>query len=75
MQNAQIAFHIKSLCIERNISINQLFRDCKIRKGLIYDLEKRDYTPSVKAVSDIADYFGVSIDYLVGRTDNPEMNR
>ena len=23
----------------------------------------------------LADYFGVSIDYLVGRTDNPEVNK
>ena len=23
----------------------------------------------------IADYFGVSIDYLLGRTDNPKVNR
>lgn len=23
----------------------------------------------------LADYFGVSIDYLVGRTDNPEINK
>ena len=29
-------------------------------------------TPTVEGLIAIADYFGVSIDYLVGRTDNPQ---
>ena len=31
--------------------------------------------PAYKYLVSLADYFGVSIDYLVGRTDNPEVNR
>lgn len=31
--------------------------------------------PEVRNLMILADYFGVSIDYLVGRTDNPEVNR
>lgn len=31
--------------------------------------------PSIEKLIALADYFGVSIDYLVGRTDNPEINR
>lgn len=31
--------------------------------------------PEVRNLIILADYFGVSIDYLVGRTDNPEVNR
>lgn len=30
--------------------------------------------PTDKLIA-LADYFGVSIDYLVGRTDNPKINR
>lgn len=31
--------------------------------------------PCFKDLIAIADYFDVSIDYLVGRTDNPKVNR
>ena len=75
MQNVQIASHIRSLCKEHKIPIRKLLSDCGIRSSLIYDLEKRDWAPSVKTVSDVADYFDVSIDYLVGRTEKPDVNR
>ena len=31
--------------------------------------------PDYHGLLALAEYFGVSIDYLVGRTDNPEVNR
>ena len=31
--------------------------------------------PSALVLIALADYFNVSLDYLVGRTDNPEINR
>lgn len=31
--------------------------------------------PAFHVLISLADYFNVSIDYLVGRTDNPEINR
>lgn len=46
----------------------------------ISDRQYRDYEagkvdpPTSKAIA-LADYFDVSLDYLVGRTDNPEINR
>jgi transcriptional regulator with XRE-family HTH domain len=38
-------------------------------------LEYGNYNPRMDTVLALADYFGVSIDYLVGRTDNPEINK
>lgn len=75
MDNAQTAQIIKTLAKNRNVTISKLLEDCKIRKSLIYDLEKRDYTPSAAILEQIADYLNCSVDYLLGRTDNPEINK
>ncbi len=38
-------------------------------------MEKRDWTPSAEIFEKIADYLDCSVDYLLGRTDNPEVNK
>ncbi len=37
--------------------------------------ETGEHEPSIKNLIALADYFGVSIDYLVGRTDAPAMRK
>ena len=36
--------------------------------------EKGEQEPNIDKLIALADYFGVSLDYLVGRSDNPEIN-
>jgi len=36
---------------------------------------KNGKIPSGDTLSKIADYFNCSVDYLLGRTDNPEINK
>ena len=36
--------------------------------------ERGDREPTSSTLVALADYFNVSLDYLVGRTDNPEIN-
>lgn len=52
------------LAIELNLNQNSISR---------YETEEReaDYATLIA----LADYFNVSIDYLLGRTDNPVVNR
>lgn len=75
MQNAQVANIIKLLCKSKNISMTKLINDCSLTKSIIYDMEKRDKTPSTDKIARIADYLDCSVDYLLGRTDNPEVNK
>ena len=75
MKNEQFAKMIKQVCKEKRLPVSKMLIECGIRKGLIYDLEKRDWTPSVATVEAIADYLDCSIDYLVGRTDNPNAHK
>lgn len=46
-----------------------------ISTGNITDWKKGKSKPTAEALVLIADYFNCSIDYLLGRTDNPEINR
>ena len=39
------------------------------------DWEYGKIKPTFDALISLADYFNVSLDYLVGRSDNPEINR
>jgi len=75
VDNAQSASIIKNMCKSKGITISALLLACGIRKSLIYDMEKRDFTPSAKVIESIADYLDCSVDYLLGRTDKPEVNR
>ena len=75
MDNLHFVSSIKSLCKTRGITISTLLEKCSLRKSLIYDVEKRNAKPSVEVAEAIADYLDCSVDYLLGRTDNPEVNR
>ena len=75
MQNKQIVENIKLKCKQKNVSINQMLKDCEITKSFIYDLEKRNMSPSCDRITRIANYFGCSVDYLLGRTNNPDSHK
>ncbi len=75
MNNAQFAQAIKERCKEKGIAISKMLSDCKIRKSLIYDLEKRNWTPSLEIAEQITDYLDCSVDFLLGRSDNTSTNK
>lgn len=63
---------IKELCKKQGISINFLEEQLEISKNYVYSLKNKK-TPSAEHIAKIADYFNVSTDYLLGRTDNPRI--
>ena len=62
---------IKELAKQRNISLAELERRTGLSSGSITKCGKS--APSVDKLEKIAEYFHVSTDYLLGRTDNPHM--
>lgn len=62
---------IKEMADKQGISLNQLEEKLGFSRNTIYNMKKS--TPNVERVSKIADYFNVSTDYLLGRTDNPRI--
>ena len=60
---------IKELCQKRGISINSLEETLGYSRNTIYSIKSKK--PNAERLQEIADYFNVSTDYLLGRTDNP----
>lgn len=64
---------VKDLCEKQGISLNTLEDKLKLGKNSLYGLKRNQ--PSAERLQQIADYFNVSTDYLLGRTDNPAIAR
>lgn len=75
MNNEQISNRIKARCKQRQLTVAQMLSDCDITRSFIYDLEKRGTSPSCDKISRIADCLDCSVDYLLGRTDDPELHK
>ncbi|EEO6565078.1 helix-turn-helix transcriptional regulator [Listeria monocytogenes] len=57
---------IKELCKKRSISVKMLEENLNFPSNTIYQWKKR--TPGIDKLQKVADYFDVSLDYLLGRT-------
>ena len=62
---------VKDLCEKQGISLNTLEDKLKLGKNSLYGLKRNQ--PSAERLQQIADYFNVSTDYLLGRTENPNV--
>lgn len=62
---------IKELADRQGISINKLEENLGYSRNTIYNLKTKK--PNAERIAEIADYFNVSTDYLLGRTDNPKI--
>ena len=61
---------ISESCIKNQISINQMLKQAGLSTSVIDNI-KRGRVPSLDKIHIIANFFECSIDYLVGRTDDP----
>lgn len=60
---------LKELRIEKGLSQNQLAKQLNLSDVAICLWEQNKRVPNLDAVIAIADFFGVSIDFLAGRED------
>ena len=74
MQNSQIAERIKKTCKEQHVSVSALLQDCNLTKSFIYDLEKRNTSPSCDKIAKISEYLNCSIEYILCLSDNQNKN-
>lgn len=65
----QFVERIAALTKEKGITEKQVLLDCKLNKNL-FGLWRQGRMPSTATKKVLADYFGVSVEYLMGETDD-----
>ena len=66
---------LKELRAKKGISQLKLALDLNTNQNTISRYETGERQADYATLIAIADYFGVSLDYLLERTDNPKMNK
>lgn len=66
---------LKELRKGRGISQLRLATDLNTTQNTISRYETGEREPGITELIKIADYFNVSVDYLLGRTDDPRLYR
>lgn len=60
---------------DQNITAYRVAKETGISQGLMNEYKSGKKLPTLQNLLKIADYLDVSLDYLVGRTDKPEINK
>ncbi|EAC2941627.1 XRE family transcriptional regulator [Listeria monocytogenes] len=64
---------VKVLAEKQKISLKELALKLNMGENAIYSWKVK--TPGADKLKAVADYFNVSTDYLLGRTDNPKIGK
>ena len=62
---------VRELARKKGLSLNQVEEKLGYSKNTLYSLKRQKV--SSERLQEIADYFNVSTDYLLGRTENPHI--
>ena len=66
---------LRDLRKAKGISQLKMAMDLNTTQNTISRYETGEREPGINELIKIADYFDVSVDYLLGRTDNPKMQK
>lgn len=74
MYNSQeVAEKIKQTAKLKKISISKMLLDCELNKNTLFTMQSNGYLPRTETLGKIADYLEVSVDYLLGRTNEKNL--
>ena len=66
---------LKELRVKKEKTQLQVQMETGIEQALLSKYENGVRVPPTETLMILADYYGVSMDYIMGRTDNPKVNR
>ena len=75
MRYSTFGERFKLLRLENNHTQKSIGEILKLKVRMIQYYEKNEKFPDFKGLINIANYFDVSLDYLVGRTNNRNINK
>lgn len=64
--------NVKRLAKKQGKSLKVVAKDLGFSENAFYKWKTQ--SPKAETLQQVADYFNVSVDYLLGRTDNPHLN-
>lgn len=67
-------FRLRDLREKKGISLDKLSEDLHVNKSTLSRIENELREPKKNFLEDCAKYFNVTVDYLLGLTDNPKLN-
>ena len=67
--------NLKKLRKEHNLTQVALQLETGIEQSLLSKFENNERTPTTETLLLLADYYNVSIDYILCRTENPHINK
>ena len=73
--SSNVADKINLILKNKNISQKTMLKDCELNKNVISTMLSRGSMPKADNLAKIADYLDCSVDYLLGRTDNPQSHK
>lgn len=68
-----VADRIKNMIKVRNVSVGNMLKICGLSKNALSTMQSGGSMPKSDNLARIADYLDCSVDYLLGRTDIPDM--
>lgn len=74
-ESTAIAEKIKIIAKQKKIQIKTMLEECGLSKNTLSSMLSGGSTPKSENLAKIADYLDCSVDYLLGRTDKPEVNK
>ena len=73
--SSQIADRIKQAAHTRGVLVKDLLVDCNLSKNTLSTMKSGGSFPRIEALVAIADKLDCSVDYLLGRTDDPVLHQ
>lgn len=70
--SVEIAQRIKSVAKSKNIIIKNMLSECELSKNTLSSMLSGGSIPKSENLAKMADCLGVSVDYLLGRTEEPQ---